>query len=199
VKVLFATYNQGKFREVKYFFDRAGIEVFSIIDAGLNLVIKEDGTTFAENACKKARAAFELTKMWVLGEDSGLEVDALGGQPGIMSARFGGAEATDLERNQRLLEMLVAVPFEKRTARFRCVMCLINPQGEERLFEGVCEGKISHTLRGIAGFGYDPIFIPEGYGFTFAELGWAVKNEVSHRARVLRQVIDYLKAQNSSE
>ncbi len=196
MKLLFATRNQGKFREVKYLCEQAGWAAISLNDIGLDLSVKEDGATFAANAYKKARAAFELTKMWVLGEDSGLEVDALGGQPGIMSARFGGEGATDLERNQRLLEMIIAVPYEKRTARFRCVMCLINPQGEEKFFEGVCEGKIAHTIRGITGFGYDPIFIPEGYGFTFAELEWAVKNEISHRARALRQVIEYLKSIN---
>ncbi|NPV13509.1 RdgB/HAM1 family non-canonical purine NTP pyrophosphatase [candidate division WOR-3 bacterium] len=196
MKLLFATRNQGKFREVKYLCEQAGLEAISLNDIGLDLSVKEDGETFAANAYKKARAAFELTKMWVLGEDSGLEVDALGGKPGIMSARFGGEGATDLERNQRLLEMIIAVPYEKRTARFRCVMCLISPQGEEKFFEGVCEGKIAHTIRGITGFGYDPIFIPEGYGFTFAELGWAVKNEISHRARALRQVIEYLKSIN---
>ncbi|MGQ9678078.1 MAG: RdgB/HAM1 family non-canonical purine NTP pyrophosphatase [bacterium] len=194
MKLLFATRNQGKLREVKYFFDQANLEVVSLNDTCPGLIVKEDGKSFAENAGKKARAAFKLTGMWVIGEDSGLEVDALGGQPGIMSARFGGEEATDLERNRRLLEMIVAVPYERRTARFRCVVCLINSRGEERFFEGVCEGKIAHTIRGMTGFGYDPIFIPEGYGYTFAELGWAVKNQISHRAKALLQVITYLKS-----
>lgn len=194
MRLLFATHNQGKFREAKHLFDQANLEVVSLNDVCPNLIVKEDGKTLRENASKKARAAFEITGGWVLGEDSGLEVNALGGLPGIMSARFGGEEATDLERNRRLLEMIVAVPCENRTARFRCVVCLINPQGEESLFEGVCEGKIAHTVRGMNGFGYDPIFIPEGYGLTFAELGWAVKNQISHRARALRQVIEYLKS-----
>lgn len=194
MRLLFATNNQGKFREAKHLFDQANIETVILNDVCPNLIVREDGKSFAENAVRKARAAFEITRGWVLGEDSGLEVDALGGLPGVMSARFGGEEATDLERNRRLLEMIVAVPYENRTARFRCVVCLINPQGEERLFEGVCEGKIAHTVRGMSGFGYDPIFIPEGYGLTFAELGWAVKSQISHRARALRQVLEYLKS-----
>lgn len=192
MKILLATQNQGKANEARWIFKGSGWEVITLTDVCPELKIPEDGASYAENAQKKARAAFGRTGMWTLGEDSGLEVDALQGRPGIMSKRFGGEEATDLERNRQLLEMMIAVPESERTARFRCLVCLIDPQGSERFFEGVCEGRIAHTIRGGYGFGYDPVFIPEGYALTFAELGQKVKNLISHRARAFQQVLTYL-------
>ncbi len=155
--------------------------------------IEEDGRTFEDNARKKARAAAALGSDWTLAEDAGLEIDALNGEPGVMSARYAGEQATDTERVRKVLDRMIAVPDERRTARFRCVMCLVGPDKEETLFTGMCSGRISHTPRGTAGFGYDPIFIPDGYGLTFAELGLDVKHRISHRARALRKVIEYLR------
>ncbi|MGQ9707513.1 MAG: RdgB/HAM1 family non-canonical purine NTP pyrophosphatase [bacterium] len=209
MKVLLATRNQDKANEVRWIF-REGIrpesyqhsggwEVVTLNDVCPDLKISEDGASYAENAQRKARAAFGRTGMWTMGEDSGLEVDALNGGPGIMSARFGGEEATDLERNRRLLEMMIAVPESERTARFHCVVCLIDPQGVEQIFEGVCKGRIAHTIRGVFGFGYDPVFIPEGYGLTFAELGQTVKNRISHRAKAFQKVQAYMLSRLNSE
>lgn len=198
MKILFATHNQFKANEVRQIFQGNNYEVLTLNEVCPELKITEDGSTFAENARKKARTAFTRTGMWTLGEDSGLEIDALNGLPGIMSARFIREDATDIERNRRILLMMIAVPEEKRTARFRCVVCLIEPGGKEEIFEGVCEGRIAHTIRGIHGFGYDPIFIPEGYTQTFAELGQGVKNRISHRARAFQKVLNYLQTRLSS-
>ncbi len=199
MKIVFATRNQGKVNEVRWLFQGSGWEVLTLADVAPGVVIKEEGANFAENAREKARAVFAQTGMWTMGEDSGLEIDALGGSPGVLSARFGGEGLTDLERNQRILELMIAVPDERRTARFRCVVCVVNPVGEERFFEGVCEGKIALTIRGFSGFGYDPLFIPDGYGQTFAELGVEIKNKISHRAKALGQVLKYLKSITDKE
>lgn len=177
--------------------------------------LREEATTFEANAAAKAialtrwlhQAAVVLpgapSDWYVLADDSGLEVDALGGAPGVHSARFaaGGeaasANAPDRANNEKLLRLLEHVPVEKRTARFRCVLALLRPYPAEAiatpiLFEGVCEGRIGRQPRGEHGFGYDPVFIPEGFERTFAELGEAVKNRISHRARALAKLREWL-------
>lgn len=176
-------------------------------------VVQEDGDTFASNARKKA----EVLAAWltgfpelhgegsvaVLADDSGLEVDALGGAPGVLSARYAaqaGAQtgnASDAANNAKLLQELGEVPAEERTARFRCVIALAAAGREvgnrpTRIFEGTCEGRILRAARGKAGFGYDPLFQPEGFTETFAELGESVKNRISHRAHALARLRDYL-------
>jgi len=193
VRLVAATRNPGKLAEIQTLLDGAGWHVAALDDVSPAAVLGEDGLSFEENARQKARAAFAAVKTWVLAEDSGLEVDALEGDPGVMSARYCGPDASDAERNRVLLERIVAVPDEKRTARFRCVACVIDPAGNEALFEGACAGRISHHQRGRAGFGYDPIFIPDGFSRTFAELGAETKDRISHRAQALRQVADYLR------
>lgn len=170
----------------------------------------ETGRTFAENATLKATQVLAWlarravnsgepdpgTPWWVLADDSGLEVDALGGAPGVDSARFAALDtgtpgnSPDAENNAKLLRLLAGVPAERRTARFRCVLALARwpdplPVEPVRLFEGVCEGRIRQTPSGTHGFGYDPLFVPEGYDLTFAELGSDIKNRISHRARAL--------------
>ncbi len=198
MKILFATRNQGKANEVRQLLGKNGWEVVTLNEVCAEIKIIEDGSTYAENARNKARVTFAQFRMWTLGEDSGLEIDALAGAPGIMSARFLGEEATDLERNRRILDKMIAVPEEKRTARFRCVVCLIEPEGQEQVFEGICEGRIAHTIRGVYGFGYDPVFIPEGYTLAFAELGQVVKNRISHRAKAFQKVLNYLQTRLSA-
>ncbi len=193
MKLLLATRNWNKLTEVQHALAGTGWEAMILSDLGDAPEVEEDGATFEENAQKKARTAAERAKMWTLAEDSGLEVDALGGEPGVKSARYAGEGATDTDRTRKVLDRLVSVPEERRTARFRCVMCLVDPAGDETCFEGRCEGHIAHSARGSAGFGYDPVFIPEGHDRTFAELGLGVKNEISHRARAMQQVIDYLR------
>ena len=145
----------------------------------------ETGTSYAENALLKARAAAVLTGDLTLADDSGLEVDALGGGPGIHSARYGGPGLSDAERTRQLLGALEGVESGRRTARFRCVIALVEPGGREQLAEGVVEGIIAHAPRGTAGFGYDPVFIYPPLGRTFGELSDVEKAKVSHRGRAI--------------
>uniref|UniRef100_A0A7C4GDR3 dITP/XTP pyrophosphatase n=1 Tax=candidate division WOR-3 bacterium TaxID=2052148 RepID=A0A7C4GDR3_UNCW3 len=191
--LIIATHNPGKLKEIAELMGGAGWHLKSLADICPGMELSEPGPDFESNARQKARDAFAELRTWVLAEDSGLEVDALDGEPGVMSARFCGLDASDWERNRVLLERIIAVPDEKRTARFRCAACVIDPAGTEALFEGVCHGRISHHQRGRSGFGFDPIFIPNGYSRTFAELGRSVKNRVSHRAQALSQVAGYLR------
>lgn len=152
--------------------------------------IEETGITFLENARLKAEGISRLIEGWVLSDDSGLEVDALAGAPGVWSSSYGGEEGNHLKNNARLLlEMAGKV---ERTARFRCTMVLARGGQEHAHFSGVVEGRLIDSLQGVAGFGYDPLFIPEGYDQTFAELGDEIKNTLSHRARALAQVVSYL-------
>lgn len=149
--------------------------------------IEEDGKTFQENAIKKATTLARLTGEWAMAEDSGLEVDALDGAPGVRSARYAGEKATYEENNRKLLKAMEGIPPERRTARFRCAVALANPQGLLFVVEGQCEGFIAQEARGRQGFGYDPVFYLPLYGKTFAELGSAVKNQFSHRAQALEK------------
>jgi len=150
--------------------------------------IEEDGATFLENALKKARVVSEYTGETVLADDSGLEVDALEGRPGVRSARYAGPDATDEANNERLLSELEGVPQEKRTAAFRCVLVLYYRDGTYRYFDGRLEGVIGSEPRGSEGFGYDPVFIVPAHGLTVAELGLGIKNTISHRARALTKL-----------
>ncbi len=159
-----------------------------------SIVLDEPGATFSENACHKARQAAAAFGLWTLADDSGLEVDALAGEPGVRSARYCGEQSTDEEKYGKVLRLLVAVPDGQRTARFRCAVCVVGPGGIERVFEGTCEGSIAREARGSGGFGYDPIFIPEGYAQTFAELGSAVKDKLSHRAKAMGLAVEYLRS-----
>ncbi len=152
--------------------------------------IEETGTTFLENARLKAEGISRLIEGWVLSDDSGLEVDALAGAPGVGSSSFGGEEGNHEKNNAHLLlEMADKI---ERTARFRCTMVLARDGQEHANFSGVVEGRLVDSLQGTAGFGYDPLFIPEGYDQTFAELGDEIKNTLSHRSRALGQVVSYL-------
>lgn len=146
----------------------------------------ESADTYAENALGKARAAARLTGALALGDDSGLEVDALGGAPGVRTARYGGPGLDDAGRYRRLLEALAGVPDGRRGARFRCVIAVVAPDGAEHVVEGVAEGTITREPRGRGGFGFDPVFFYPPLGKTFAELSDEAKAEVSHRGRALR-------------
>ncbi|MEO0078386.1 MAG: RdgB/HAM1 family non-canonical purine NTP pyrophosphatase [candidate division WOR-3 bacterium] len=188
-----ATRNRDKMAEIAGFMDGTGWHLSAIDELCPVIELNEPGPDFRDNARQKARDAFAAVHTWVLAEDSGLRVDALDGEPGVMSARWCGPDASDWERNRALLERMIAVPDDKRTACFFCVACVVDPAGTEAFFEGFCSGRVSHHQRGTAGFGYDAVFIPDGYAQTFAELGRQTKNRVSHRARVLSQVVDYLR------
>lgn len=186
------TKNQGKLTEIGEILSPFDIEVRSIFEVIPKDNIEETGTTYTENALLKARFGFSRTGLVCAGEDSGLEVDALGGLPGVRSARFGDQGLPSQERNELLLKKLESVPLKKRTARFVCVVALVWSGGEE-VFEGICEGWIAEKAQGDKGFGYDPVFVFPPYEKTFAELGPRVKNRVSHRAIAFRKCAIFLK------
>jgi len=192
MKLVLATNNKGKVREMSEILAPYEIEVISM-DAFEHIgEIEEDGDTFRENAVKKASITCERTGLMSLADDSGLEVDHLGGAPGIHSARFAGEEKNDEANNTKLLQLLAEVPAERRTARFRCVVAVAVPGGWVYTAEGTCEGVIAGEPRGDGGFGYDPLFYLPEYGKTFAELDPGTKNKISHRAHALAGALDIL-------
>jgi XTP/dITP diphosphohydrolase len=190
LSIVIATTNEGKLNELRALLGDLPLQLLSVTDVlGDKPAITEDGTTFAQNALVKARAISLATSLYALADDSGLEVDALGGRPGVRSARFAHERATDAENNAALLRELDEVGDEARSARFRCVLALANPWAPDQVetVEGSCEGFIARAPRGSAGFGYDPLFIvPELGGRVMAELSEDEKNSVSHRARAVR-------------
>jgi XTP/dITP diphosphohydrolase len=189
LSVVLATQNEGKLSELRLLLADLPVHVLSVRDAlGASLDVVEDGETFRDNALIKARAVCRATHMVSLADDSGLEVDALGGRPGVRSARFAHEHATDAENNAKLLLELEAVPDAQRSARFRCVLALVTPSNDTpSTVDGVCEGSIAREPRGCGGFGYDPLFIVAGEGGrTLAELSEEEKNRVSHRGKAMR-------------
>ncbi|MFZ5899633.1 MAG: XTP/dITP diphosphatase [Bacillota bacterium] len=189
-RLVLATRNAGKVRELAALLGPLGVEVVSLADYPEIGEIPEEGDTFQENAIFKAREVARLTGETALADDSGLEVDALNGAPGVYSARFAGEPKSDTANNAKLLRLLTGLPPEKRTARFRCVMALAVPDGRVYTAEGTSEGIILDAPRGDNGFGYDPLFYVEEFGKTFAELDLATKNTISHRGRALQKVKD---------
>jgi XTP/dITP diphosphohydrolase len=186
-KLLLATNNPGKAAEYRALLEGCGWELVTPRDLGLHLEVEEAGGDYAENARIKAEAFAEASGLVALADDSGIEVDALGGAPGPLSARFGGEDASDEQRVALLLERLAGVPPERRSVRFRCLIAVARPEGEVSLFEGQCEGRIAEEPRGEGGFGYDPVFLLPERGLTLAELPPEEKNAVSHRGRAARQ------------
>jgi len=172
-----------------------GIELLSLLDYPSIPEIEEDGSTFLENALKKAKTVADSTGEASLADDSGIEIDFLGGKPGIYSARYSGPGATDEKNNRKVLSELDGLPLEKRTASFRCVLVLYFPGGQFKVFEGSWEGMIGFEPRGTLGFGYDPIFVDPQLQKTAAELVPEIKNRVSHRAQAFRKLKDGLSAQ----
>ena len=184
-KLVVATRNERKRRELAAILAGLPVEVVRLDAYPGAPDVEETGATFADNARLKALSAAGHTGEWAVADDSGLEVDALGGRPGVYSARFSGPGATDAANNALLLSLLKDVPPDQRTARFRCAIALASPEGETWVDEGTCEGVIAGAPRGEGGFGYDPLFIVPELGMTFAELPAEVKNRISHRARAL--------------
>ena len=208
-----ATQNRGKLDELRALLAPLGLQVLSPQDvAKKEITIVEDGATFDDNAKKKAQTVAGITMMLTVADDSGLEVDALGGAPGVRSARFAGERATDAENNAALLAALDSLDAgpdggqagESFKARFRCVLALVDPfvkDGEPHLVEGTCEGKITRTPRGSGGFGYDPLFLVDGTDKTMAELSDEEKNRLSHRGRAfakLRLVLEKVLAERDA-
>jgi len=192
MKLVVATRNSGKLREIKSILGDLPIEICSLGDFPEIASIEEDGDTFEENAVKKALHVWQQTQLATLADDSGLEVDALGGQPGIRSARFAGPEQDYQKNNLKLLEMLKDVPGPERKARFVCVAVLVTPKGKIIMHRGEIEGEIATEPRGTGGFGYDPIFYVPSLGKTVAELDPKTKNSISHRARALQGIKGFL-------
>jgi XTP/dITP diphosphohydrolase len=196
MKILLATKNQNKLLEMRHILgELPQIEWLSFSEYPF-AEVTEDGMTFRENASKKARTVCAASGLATLAEDSGLEVEALGGRPGVRSARFAGEPADDHQNLEKLLELMKREP--NRRARFHCVAVLALPQGREFFSEGTLEGRLASEPRGKTGFGYDPVFIPNGFSKTLAELGPRIKDRLSHRRRALEGLKETLRALASS-
>lgn len=194
--VVLASSNQGKIRDLQ-----ALLEGVANVVSGADLDIEmpeETGTTFMENALLKARAGHEQTGLTVLADDSGLEVDALDGEPGVYSARYAGEDGNDEANNLKLIEVMQSVPESERSARFRCAIAVVTADGDELTFDGVCEGTIGYEPRGDQGFGYDPLFVlPDG--LSMSEHDNAFKNKISHRGEAMRKAIPALRSYLASK
>ena len=192
-ELLIATRNQGKVVEIAQLLSGLPVKTRSLREFPHLDEVEETGASFEENATLKARFCAEETGLLTLADDSGLEVEALSGAPGIYSARYAGPDATDAERVSRLLDELAATGDAERRAQFVCALALVHAGSEHvQLFRGICRGRIAAGPRGAGGFGYDPVFIPDGHERTFGELPAEVKNLISHRARALQQAQTYL-------
>lgn len=193
-KLVFATGNEGKMREIRVIMEDLGMEILSQKEAGLFPEVEENGTTFEENAILKAKAVAKLApEVLVLADDSGLEIDYLNKEPGIYSARYAGEDTPYTIKNQMLLDRLEGVPKEKRTARFVAAIAAVFPNGEVVTIRENMEGFIGDKAAGENGFGYDPIFQVPEYGCSSAELTMEQKNEISHRGRALRKMKEEIK------
>ncbi|CAM3750398.1 XTP/dITP diphosphatase [Mesobacillus zeae] len=187
-EVIIATKNKGKAKEFERIFNARGFDVKTLLDYPEAPDIEETGATFEENAILKAESASDRLGKMVIADDSGLEVDALGGRPGIYSARYAGTEKNDDANIDKVLDELKDVPAAERTARFRCVLAVSIPGGGTQTFSGSCEGRILPERRGTNGFGYDPVFYADEMNRSMAELEPAEKNKISHRARALEKL-----------
>lgn len=195
IKMLAATNNKHKLEEIRDILKEINIEVISLQDAGINIDVEETGETFIENALIKAREIGKLTDLPVIADDSGLEVFALNGEPGVRSARYSGVEddQKDKKNNEKLLKNLENIPDEKRGARFCSVIASVFPNGTEITAEGYVYGRIGYEEKGQFGFGYDPLFIVDGFNMTMAEMEPELKNKTSHRANALKSFAEKLK------
>ena len=188
ITLVIATGNRGKFKEFAELLHGLNVDIVPLDRVEPVEVPPESGDSFQENARLKAVAVSTALGHWALADDSGLEVDALGGAPGVLSARFGGPDKTDAERYDLLLDKLIGIHPERRTARFRCVIALAEPGGMVYVSEGTCEGRIALAPRGVQGFGYDPVFEVPALGKTLAEVGPEIKNSLSHRSQAVAKM-----------
>ena len=187
-ELVVATTNRGKLREIKQLLKEFDLKITSLADYPDAPEVIEDGKTFAQNALKKAATIALYTGKLTLGEDSGIEIKALGNKPGIYSARFAGPKATDAKNNAKMLRLLRNVPDKKRQARYRCYAALVDGKGIVDIVSGRCSGLITRRARGKNGFGYDPYFLIKRYSKTFGELDPVIKAKISHRARAMKKV-----------
>lgn len=193
LRLVLATRNQHKAAELKYFLRGLKVELLTLRDFPDSIRLVEDGTTFTENALKKARTVYRHTGILSLADDSGLEVFYLVGRPGVYSARYAGQGATDEDNNTKLLNEMRGVPPRRRKTQFRCVLALVG-DGIEEVEEGTCQGRLAEFPRGTNGFGYDPIFLPDGFDRTYAELTEDEKNRISHRSRAFGKMREILQS-----
>ena len=191
-KIIFATGNQNKMREIREIYEDLGYEILSMKEAGISVDIVEDGKTFEENALIKARAIADQVDAIVLADDSGLEIDYLNKEPGVYSARYMGENTSYTIKNQAILDRLKGVPKEKRTARFVCAIAAAMPNGDVLVTRETIEGYIGEKPAGSNGFGYDPIFYVDEFGCSTAELTEEQKNQISHRGKALRAMKEKL-------
>ncbi|WP_068674538.1 XTP/dITP diphosphatase [Oceanobacillus sp. Castelsardo] len=192
-QIIIATKNRGKAKEFREFFSQRNIEALSLLDIKEQLPdVEETGNTFEENASLKAEEISRILNRAVLSDDSGLVIDALDGRPGIYSARYAGEQKNDEQNIQKVLHELKDISEGQRNARFVCVLAIARPNGETKLVRGECEGRITLSPSGENGFGYDPVFIPDGYQQTMAELESEEKNRISHRSRAMDKLEDLI-------
>lgn len=191
-KLILASRNEHKIKELRETLSDLDIELRSALEFEKLGEVEEDKLTLKGNALKKARYVFEATGRPALADDTGLEVEALDGRPGVFSARYAGINASYRDNTEKLLEELAGVDEQNRGARFRTVVACIDEEGSEHFFEGICRGKILSNPQGDKGFGYDPVFQPEGYEQTFAQLDSKEKNKISHRGRAIRKFHNWL-------
>ena len=189
--LVLATRNESKVKEITEILSELKLEIRSLLDYPELPDVVEDGLTFEENALKKARTVFEYTTLPTLSDDSGLEVFELGMKPGVRSARYAGEPTNYHNNNQKLVKELRNIPDDHRRAQFRCVV-VFKTKEFEKIKEGICGGKIIHESKGVGGFGYDPLFMPDGYNQTFAEINSAIKNAISHRGKALLDIRETL-------
>lgn len=189
-EIIIATKNKGKIKEFKKILSDKEFEISSLLDISDLPEINEDGNSFEDNAVKKSGHIFELTGKPCIADDSGLEIDYLDGAPGIKSSRFCGISTPQSVKNEKFISMMKGAKENERGAQFRCVVAFTDNNGK-KTFEGICKGRISDKQKGSNGFGYDPIFIPEGFEKTFGELDEDVKNRISHRAKALRKFYNW--------
>ncbi len=193
MRLIIATKNKGKLREIKKILKSLNFPIVSLADLDKKVRIVENGKTFLENATKKAIPVSKIYENdYVLGEDSGLEVDSLGGKPSIHSKRYAGKNATDIKNNKELLKALEGIPSKKRGAQYRCCLVLAKAGKLIKVFEGSLRGSINYTSKGNKGFGYDPVFYLPSYRKTVAQMPISVKNQISHRAKAFRKLKKYL-------
>jgi XTP/dITP diphosphohydrolase len=192
-KLVLATRNRHKAIELRTFLNGLPFEILSLDDISERIELKEEGATFRENALQKARIVHGHTRLLSLADDSGLEVFFLNGRPGVFSARYAGEGATDEQNNRKLLGEMRGVAPRRRRAQFRSILALVG-EGIEELTEGICSGVLAESPRGTNGFGYDPIFIPDGFTRTYAELAADEKNRISHRSRSFEKMREVIKA-----
>lgn len=194
-ELFIATKNVGKIREIEELLVDLPINLRNMAEFSDIIEPEETGETFADNAILKAKYYAQKTGLLSLADDSGLEVEALNGQPGVFSARYGGVDATNEEKIAKLLNELNKTNNKNRSARFVCSMAIADNKGKVAfLTEGICEGEIALTAQGNNGFGYDPIFVPKGFSETFGELSGEIKQEISHRSKAIEKIIEYLRS-----